>query len=147
MNTKYITAGSRAAGAISLALLLTLGGCDSKTNTSNPSNTNKPTNDGTQHAPDNTGRNTRDTNEHASTPINQSESSADVRITADIRKAIIAEDGMSTNAQNCKIVTNSGSVTLRGPVDSQAEKDRIAAIARGVAGVTSVNNELEVVVK
>jgi len=52
---------------------------------------------------------------------------------------------MSTNAQNCKIITDkAGIVTLRGPVNSQAEKDAIAAKAQAIAGVTKVVNELEV---
>jgi osmotically-inducible protein OsmY len=32
---------------------------------------------------------------------------------------------------------------LRGPVENAAEKARVAAIAKGVAGVTSVLNEID----
>jgi hyperosmotically inducible periplasmic protein len=95
-------------------------------------------------APDNTGRNERDRAGDTTTPPDQQENQADVRITADIRKAILDDKGMSVNAQNCKVVTQNGVVTLRGPVDSQAEKDSIEAKARAVTGVTSVVNELEV---
>jgi osmotically-inducible protein OsmY len=55
------------------------------------------------------------------------------------------DKAMSMNAQNCKIITDkSGVVTLRGVVDSQAEKDAIQAKAQAVAGVTRVDNQLEV---
>jgi hyperosmotically inducible protein len=56
----------------------------------------------------------------------------------------MSDSAMSINAQNCKIITQKGAVTLRGPVASQAEKDAIAAKAKAVPGVTSVTNELEV---
>lgn len=96
-------------------------------------------------APDNSARNEADRHEGAKTPIDQSEQTADVRITAAIRRAIMDDKSMSVNAQNVKIITEqSGVVTLRGPVDSQAEKDAIEAKAKGVAGVTRVDNQLEV---
>ena len=38
-------------------------------------------------------------------------------------------DGMSVNARNAKIITADGKVTLRGPVESQQERDTIARIA------------------
>jgi len=97
--------------------------------------------------PDNSGRNAADRGTTAPTPLDQGENATDRRITADIRKAVMGESGMSTNGQNCKIITKDGVVTLRGPVDSQAEKDAIEAKARAVAGVTSVVNELEVKTK
>jgi len=43
-----------------------------------------------------------------------------------------------------KIVTMDGAVTLRGPVKSDAEKHSIAAKAKSVAGVKSVDDQLEV---
>lgn len=95
--------------------------------------------------PDNSATNQRDRGSAASpTPIDQGESEADRRITADIRKAIMAEPGLSMNAQNCKVITKNGKVTLRGPVATQAERDTIEAKAKTVSGVNSVVNELEV---
>lgn len=96
---------------------------------------------------DNTARNKRDVDEAAKTPMDQGQTASDVKITAEIRRAVMEDKGMSMNAQNCKIITDKGGVTLRGPVDTQAEKDRIGAIAKGVAGVTSVDNQLEVKAK
>lgn len=79
------------------------------------------------------------------TPLDQSEASADIKTTADIRRAIMDDKNMSTNAQNCKIITEkSGMVTLRGMVNSQAEKDSVDAKAKSIAGATKVINQLEI---
>ena len=51
---------------------------------------------------------------------------------------------MSVNAQNVKIITQAGQLTLRGPVKTAAEKTRIEEIARAVAGENNVDNQLEV---
>lgn len=93
---------------------------------------------------DNTARNQRDVDTGAPTPIDQGESEADRTITADIRKAVMAREELSVNAKNCKIITKSGVVTLRGPVGSAAEKQWIETRAKETAGVTGVLNELEV---
>ena len=93
---------------------------------------------------DNTGRNVRDRNEGMKTPGDQSENEADRTITQNIRKAITADDSLSTNAKNVKIITNDGTVTLRGPVKSVKEKADIEAKAKQVAGVKSVDNQLEI---
>jgi len=79
------------------------------------------------------------------TPMDQSESAAHIKITADIRREILDDKSMSTSAQNCKVITDSnGRVTLRGAVDSQAEKDSIGVKAKRIAGETNVDNLLEV---
>jgi hyperosmotically inducible periplasmic protein len=95
-------------------------------------------------AQDNTGRNVRDRGGETKTPDDQSESEADRTITQNIRKALTADDSLSTNAKNVKIITNDGVVTLRGPVNSQKEKAEIEAKAKQVAGVKNVDNQLEV---
>jgi osmotically-inducible protein OsmY len=51
---------------------------------------------------------------------------------------------MSANARNVKVVTISGVVTLRGPVQSEDEKSSIERKAKAAGGVTSVDNQLEV---
>lgn len=99
----------------------------------------------TDTQPDNTARNEVDRSGNTQTPMDQSESSEDIRITAEIRRAIMDDDSMSMNAQNCKVITDeTGVVTLRGVVDSPAERDMIEAKARAVAGVARVDNQLEV---
>jgi len=93
---------------------------------------------------DNSGKNVRDRKESSQTPADQSNSKADLAITQAIRKAVVADKALSTNAHNVKIITSNGVVTLRGPVKSTEEKDKIAAKAKSVAGVTSVDNKLEI---
>jgi osmotically-inducible protein OsmY len=78
------------------------------------------------------------------TPTDQSNAKTDLRITQDVRKAVVADDSLSTNGHNVKIITVDGVVTLRGPVENEAERTRIAEMARGVSGVTKVNNQLEI---
>lgn len=133
-------------GSTLLVAGLALGGCDTRTDRNASKQTTTPANPpaaGTNA--DNTSRNTADRDTTTKTPMDQSNASADIRITADIRKAILADNSMSMNAQNCKVITDkSGVVTLRGPVASQAEKDSIESKARAVTGVTRVVNELEV---
>ena len=94
--------------------------------------------------PDNSGRNVRDRNDATKTPGDQSENEADRTITQNIRKALTDDDSLSTNAKNVKIITNDGTVTLRGPVKSEKEKSDIEAKAKQVAGVKRVDNQLEV---
>jgi hypothetical protein len=93
---------------------------------------------------DNTGKNVRDRDDRTVTPGDQSGSAADRQLTANIRKAIVDDDALSTYAHNVKIVTHDGVVTLRGPVKSEAEKATVVAKAQQVAGVKRVENQLEV---
>ena len=93
-----------------------------------------------------TGVNTRDRNDSAKTPIDQNENQADISTTANIRKRLVSSD-MSTYAQNVKIMTQEGRVTLRGPVSSDEEKQQIEQIAKEVAGEGQVVNQLEVSVR
>jgi hyperosmotically inducible periplasmic protein len=97
-----------------------------------------------QTEPDNSGRNVRDRNDQTKTSGDQSENEADRTITQNIRQAVTADDSLSTNAKNVKIVTNDGVVTLRGPVKSEQEKAQIESKAKQIAGVKSVANQLEV---
>jgi osmotically-inducible protein OsmY len=98
---------------------------------------------GTPADRDNTAVNVRDRSDGAKTPINQNENKADVNTTAEIRKRIV-DTKLSVNAQNVKVITQDGRVTLRGPVKSAAEKRQIEDIAVAVAGAGKVDNLLEV---
>ena len=91
----------------------------------------------------NTGLNVRDRDGAAMTPMDQNENKADINITADIRKRVV-ETTMSVNAHNVKIITQNGKVTLRGPVNTEQEKQDIEKIATEVAGVDKVDSQLEV---
>ena len=89
------------------------------------------------------GVNVRDRSDAAKTPIDQNENQKDIDITANIRKRVV-DTKMSVNAQNVKIITQSGKVTLRGPVKTEEEKAQIAKMAEEVAGPGNVDNQLEV---
>ena len=93
---------------------------------------------------DNSGKNVRDRQDNARTPGDQSNSKSDMAITQEVRKAVVADKALSTNAHNVKIITQNGVVTLRGPVKSPEEKAMIAAKAKQVAGVKNVDNQLEI---
>jgi len=95
---------------------------------------------------DDTAVNARDRDDAAKTPIDQNENQVDIDITANIRKQVVATE-MSVNAQNVKIITQDGKVTLRGPVKSAEEKQKIESIALSVAGADKVDNQLEVEVQ
>lgn len=121
-------------------------GCDKNPET--PRSTSQGDNTPRSTPADNTARNRGDGSTDAKTPMDQSESSADIKVTAAIRRAVMADGELSTNAKNCKIITDkAGVVTLRGPVGSQVEKETVERLARAVAGVTRVDNMLEVTVK
>jgi len=95
-------------------------------------------------APDNTKVNERDRNDAALTPMDQSNAKTDLKITQQIRQAVMADSTLSFSAKNVKIITQGGKVTLRGPVKSEQERSNIEAAARKVAGVAEVDNQLEV---
>ena len=93
---------------------------------------------------DNSGRNARDQSGETLTPGDQAENEADVKLTQTIRKEVVANDALSITAQNIKIITVNGVVTLRGPVKSETEKQQIAATAERIAGAGKVQNQLEI---
>jgi hyperosmotically inducible periplasmic protein len=93
---------------------------------------------------DNTGRNERDRTGETKTPIDQSESPEDLKITQAIRQALVGDDSLSMNAKNVKIITANGAVTLRGPVNSEEERQKIAKHAKSAAGSAKINNLLEI---
>ncbi|MGZ8181688.1 MAG: BON domain-containing protein [Methylobacter sp.] len=93
---------------------------------------------------ENTERNVRDQNDATLTPEDQKETESDIKITADIREALVRDKALSVNAQNTKIITRNGVVTLRGPVESEAENMKLHDIAKQTPGVMQVNNQLEI---
>ncbi len=93
---------------------------------------------------DNTAKNARDRNSDTLTPTDQGGSAAESEITAKIRQAIVKDDALSVQAHNVKIITIDGSVTLRGPVKSAAEKAAVTAQAQRIAGAARVDDQLEI---
>ena len=93
---------------------------------------------------ENTEINARDKENTTLTPEDQKETKKDIRITAHIRKAVVRDKSLSIDAQNAKIITRSGVVTLRGPVANEAESKRLHKIAKKTRGVVKVDNQLEI---
>jgi len=94
--------------------------------------------------PTNSGINTRDREPGSVTAGMQGQGKSDVSMTADIRRRVLDDKSLSINAQNVKIITVNGQVTLRGPVNSQDEKDTIGRLAADAAGPENVDNLLDV---
>jgi len=97
-----------------------------------------------QSQPDNSRVNKREQGSNAPTPMDQGNGAADLKITQQIRQAVVADGSLSFTAKNVKIITTNGKVTLRGPVNSEQERNAIEASARRVAGDMNVDNQLEV---
>jgi len=100
--------------------------------------------DATKAAPDNTAANKADQDTKATTPMDQSNDKEAIEVTASIRRAVLNDKSLSTAAHNVKIVTNGNIVTLRGPVASAAEKERVASLAAKSASGKTVHNELSI---
>lgn len=100
--------------------------------------------DGKPKAPDNSGKNERDRDNKTLTPGDQSNAPDDIKLVATIRKMVVKDKSLSSTAKNCKIITNGGRVTLRGPVNSAEEKATVEAHAVMSAGKDKVDNQLEV---
>lgn len=92
-------------------------------------------------SPDNSAENSA----HSKTADQQSESTSDRTITRKIRQSLIADKSLSMYGHNVKIITQNGSVTLKGPVHSETEKQAIASkAAEVVGGPDKVTNQLSV---
>jgi osmotically-inducible protein OsmY len=69
---------------------------------------------------------------------------ADRQLMQKIRKAVVADKTLSTEAHNINITSQDGAVTLRGTVKSDDEKKNIEDKATGIAGPGKVTSELTV---
>jgi osmotically-inducible protein OsmY len=87
-----------------------------------------------QAKPDNTKVNERDRNPDEATADRQKMNPADRKLTAEIRKSVMADKALSTYAHNVKIISQDGTVTLKGPVRSDDEVKSIMAKAVEVVG-------------
>ena len=93
---------------------------------------------------DNTKRNSSEDNKNTETAEKQSNTKDDLALTQKIRQAVMKDGSLSMNAKNAKIIAQDGKITLKGPVDSQQEKDTIGAAAGEIAGKDKVDNQLKV---
>jgi len=65
-------------------------------------------------------------------------------LTQQIRKAIVSDKSLSSQAHNVKILTKDGAVILKGQVKTDDEKKAVEDKASGVAGNGKVTSELTV---
>ena len=90
--------------------------------------------------PDNTTQN----KSQSPTADNQSNAQNDRMLAQQVRKAIVADKDLSTYAHNVKVIVANGEVTLKGPVKSDDEKQKVAADASSVAAADKIVNQLTV---
>ncbi len=90
--------------------------------------------------PDNSATN----KEQAPTADHQSNAKSDLMLTKQARKAVIADKDLSTYAHNVKIIAKDGAVTLKGPVKSDDEKQKVASDVASVVGADKITNDLTV---
>ena len=93
---------------------------------------------------DNTEVNVRDRADATLKPTDQPNNAADIKVAAAVRRSITKDDSLSTMAHNIKLVASAGIVTLRGPVENEAEKAKVEQLASAAPGVSSVRNELDI---
>jgi len=96
---------------------------------------------------DNSAQNVGAERRDAVTAEKQDNKRRNVEILAQIRKTIVADNGLSISAKNAKILFKDGLVTLKGPVDSDLEKARLEELAKSCSSVSSVKNLLTVSAK
>jgi hyperosmotically inducible periplasmic protein len=96
---------------------------------------------GQDSSADNSAKNTQ----HQLTADQQSNANTDRLLTAKIRKSLVADKALSMYAHNIKIITQNGTVTLKGPVKSEDEKQQVASkAAEAAGGPDKVDNQLTI---
>jgi osmotically-inducible protein OsmY len=71
-------------------------------------------------------------------------SESDRQLAQRVESALRENSSLASIAQNVQVAAKNGEVTLRGSVSNEQEKTNIASAAKQVAGVSKVENQLEV---
>jgi hyperosmotically inducible protein len=87
--------------------------------------------------------NANNANRPANANVARDSGASDSWITAKVKLAMLADNRVSGFATD--VDTRSGVVTLSGKVDEQANKSAAEEVAKGIEGVKSVNNQIQVV--
>jgi len=98
----------------------------------------------TSTPPDNTRINQRDRKQSEPTADQQKENSNDRELAQQIPRALVKGKSLSSHAHNVKVIAQNGAVTLKGPVNSEQEKQAVEAKASQIAGADKVNSEIQV---
>jgi hyperosmotically inducible protein len=96
---------------------------------------------------DNTKVNTRDRDKEAVTADQQKDNALDRDLTQRIRHALLQDKTLSSYAHNVKVITQRLQVTLKGPVRSEDEKQRVEQKATELAGPGHVTNQMSIAPK
>jgi hyperosmotically inducible periplasmic protein len=96
---------------------------------------------------DNTKVNTRDREKGAVTADQQKDNALDRDLTQRIRRALVQDKTLSSYAHNVKVITQDLHVTLKGPVRSEDEKERVEQKATEMAGAGHVTNQMSIAPK
>ena len=96
---------------------------------------------------DNTAVNERDRDKAEPTADQQKATTTDRETARKIRQSIVKDKSLSTYAHNVKIISQNGTVTLKGPVRSDEEKQNVEKKAAEIAGDANVKSEIQVAAK
>ena len=96
---------------------------------------------------DNSKVNTRDRDKAAVTADQQKDNALDRDLTQRIRRALTQDKTLSSYAHNVKVITQGLQVTLKGPVRSEEEKQRVEQKATEMAGPGHVINQMSIAPK
>ena len=91
--------------------------------------------------------NERDESGAKKTAQRQTNHEVDRKLLAAARHAVMNEKTLSTSAHNVKIVVLNSVVNLCGPVNNESEKRKVEELAKQVANVTNVANQLDIKTK
>lgn len=94
--------------------------------------------------PDNTRANQADRTADRTTADQQKNNKSDRETTRQIRKALVGDKSLSTYAHNVKVISQNGTVTLKGPVKTEDEKKAVESKAAEVAGASNIKSEITV---
>jgi hyperosmotically inducible periplasmic protein len=94
--------------------------------------------------PDNTRVNKSDRDASVPTADQAKNNKSDRETMAKIRRALMHDKTLSTDAHNVKVIAQSGTVTLSGPVRSDDEKKAVEEKAASIAGRDNVTSQITV---
>lgn len=100
---------------------------------------------GVQTPADNTKINQRDREKTEPTADQQKENKSDRELARQVRRALVKDKSLSSYAHNIKVIAQNGTVTLKGPVHSEQEKQAVEGkAAEAAGGAEKIQSQIEV---
>jgi hyperosmotically inducible protein len=97
-----------------------------------------------EQSPENAQPNYPSKSPSAASADQQAQSTKDRELARKIRRSVVTDKSLSIRAHNIKIIAKNGTVTLRGAVRSDQEKNAVTAKAIQIAGANNVKDEISV---